>query len=390
MSDAATSGWFQRYLLPGLAFKAVVIGGGYATGRELAEFFLPAGPRGGVMGMLLATGIWSAVCALTFALAQAARAFDYRSFFRCLLGPAWPVFEVAYVLFLVLLLAVFGAAAGSLGNAMFGWPVVAGTLLLMATIGAFAAFGNRSVERLFKWVSFLLYGVYALFLVLALSAFGDRIADSFAADTTHAGWALGGLTYAGYNIIGAVVILPVARHFIGRRDAVVAGLAAGPLAMLPALLFFVCMAAWYPGIGDEALPSDFMLRRLGMPLFHLLFQAMIFSALLESGTGIVHALNERVAVSWQARHGHALPNAARFGIAAPLLVGSIFVAQRYGLVALIAGGYRALAWTLLAIYVLPLASVGAWRLHRHRTGQAVPVPMVASPSADSSLSGDRT
>ena len=42
---AMTPSRFQRFVLPGLAFKAVVIGGGYATGRELAEFFLPAGPR---------------------------------------------------------------------------------------------------------------------------------------------------------------------------------------------------------------------------------------------------------------------------------------------------------------------------------------------------------
>ena len=46
--------WFQRFLLPGFAFKAVVIGGGYATGRELAEFFLGSGPQGGLMGMVLA------------------------------------------------------------------------------------------------------------------------------------------------------------------------------------------------------------------------------------------------------------------------------------------------------------------------------------------------
>lgn len=373
MSRDAAPGWFQRYLLPGLAFKAVVIGGGYATGRELAEFFLPAGPRGGVLGMLLAMAIWSLVCALTFALAQATRAFDYRSFFRRLLGPGWRLFEIAYVLFLVLLLAVFGAAAGALGQAMFGWPLLAGTLLLMAAIGAF---GNRAVEGLFKWVSFLLYGVYALFLVLALTRFGDRVAASFAAHPQHAGWALGGITYAGYNIIGAVVILPVARHFLSRRDALVAGIVAGPLAMLPALLFFVCMAAWYPGIGDEALPSDVMLRHLNLPLFHLLFQAMIFSALLESGTGIVHALNERIAVAWQARHQRPLPNAGRFGIAAALLVGSIFIADRYGLVALIAGGYRALAWTLLAVYVLPLLTVGAWWLWRH------PAPSASVPSGD--------
>ncbi|MCD9004846.1 hypothetical protein LDO31_01080 [Luteimonas sp. XNQY3] len=36
--------WFQRYLLPGFVFQAAVIAGGYATGRALVEFFLPAGP----------------------------------------------------------------------------------------------------------------------------------------------------------------------------------------------------------------------------------------------------------------------------------------------------------------------------------------------------------
>ena len=40
---------------PGLGFKAVVIGGGYATGRELAEFFLPSGPWGGLAAIALAT-----------------------------------------------------------------------------------------------------------------------------------------------------------------------------------------------------------------------------------------------------------------------------------------------------------------------------------------------
>ncbi|GHC08706.1 YkvI family membrane protein [Thermomonas carbonis] len=362
--NAKPPGWFQRYLLPGLAFKAVVIGGGYATGRELAEFFLPSGPRGGVMGMLLAMLIWSAVCAATFALAHAARAYDYRSFFRLLLGPAWPAFEVAYMVFMVLLLAVFGAAAGNVANAMFGWPLLAGTLGLMLAVGVTTAFGSQSVERLFKWASVLLYAVYAVFLVLALSSFGGQVVERFGTVQDTKGWAMAGITYASYNVIGAVVILPVARHFLRRRDAVVAGVIAGPLAMLPALLFFVCMAAWYPTIGNEALPSDFMLRKLDMPVFHLLFQAMIFVALLESGVGVVHALNERVAVAWEARRGVVMPHAARFALAAVLLTGSIFVADYFGLVALIANGYRALAWTLLALFVLPLFTVGLRTLHR--------------------------
>src|SRR3546814_10511304 len=92
------SSWFQRFLLPGFALKAVIIGGGYATGRELAEYFVPSGPWGGLAAMLLATLIWSVVAALTFALARKMRAYDYRSFFEGLLGPAWIAFEVAYLI----------------------------------------------------------------------------------------------------------------------------------------------------------------------------------------------------------------------------------------------------------------------------------------------------
>src|SRR3546814_9550456 len=75
----------------------------------------------------------------------------------------------------------------------------------------------------------------------------------------------GGLTYASYNIVGAVVILPVLRHLTSRRDALVAGLIAGPLSMLPAILFFVAMMAFYPATGAEVLPSDYLLRRMEVP-----------------------------------------------------------------------------------------------------------------------------
>jgi uncharacterized membrane protein YkvI len=354
---------FRRFVLPGLAFKAVVIGGGYATGREIAEFFLPAGPWGGIAAMGVATLIWCVVCATTFVFARRLRERDYRSFFRALLGRAWPVFEIAYVLFVVLILAVFGAAAGAIGSATFGAAPIAGTLCLMAAIAVCTAFGNKSVERVFTWVSLLLYGVYAAFVVLALASFGGRISQTFAvAGGWNDGWLSGGLTYAGYNIIGAVVILPVTRHLTSDRDAIVAGIAAGPLAMLPAFLFFICMCAFVPAISGEALPSDYLLARLDQPWFRYLFQIMIFAALLESGTGAVHAVNERVSTVWQARAGTPLSVRARGAIALALLVTCMLIADRVGLVALIANGYRALAYLLIAVYVVPLLTIGIWRL----------------------------
>ena len=114
------------------------------------------------------------MCIATFLFARADRRARLPSFFRALLGPGWVVFEAAYVLFVVLILAVFGAAAGAIAAAPVGLPAIVGTLALMAGIVAFVAFGNASVERLFNYVSSLLYGVYALFLLLALTRFGDR------------------------------------------------------------------------------------------------------------------------------------------------------------------------------------------------------------------------
>ena len=361
MTGTGTS-WFQRLLLPGFAFKAVVIGGGYATGRELAEFFLPSGPWGGLASMLLATLIWSAVTVLTFLYARAVGALDYRTFFKHLLGPFANVFEVAYVANLVLVLAVFGAAAGALGEAVFHWPRLYGTLCLAAGIGLFTMFGNSSVERLFKWVSIFLYITYGIFLVLALMKFNARIPASFASTAPTQGWMLAGITYAGYNIVGAVIILPVVRHLRSSSDAIKAGLLAGPLAMLPAVIFFVCMCAFYQQIGTETLPADFLLARMDLPLFHLIFQLMIFAALLECGTGFVHAINERVDSAFRQKRGRELPSSMRLLIAGAVLLGSMFLADRFGLVTLIARGYRALAYVILAVYVVPLLTYGAWSL----------------------------
>jgi uncharacterized membrane protein YkvI len=369
---------FQRYLLPGLAFKALVIGGGYATGREVAEFFLPAGPWGGLAAIALATLLFSLGCALTFLFALATRSLDYQSFFKALLGPGWIAWEITYILFVILILAVYGAAAGEIGVALFALPKVAGTLALMAAIILAVMFGNKSVERLFEWVSFLLYGIYAVFFVLAFTSFGGRIADAFAAPAPSTGWALSGATYFSYNIIGAIVVLPVVRHLTSRRDAIVAGAICGPLTMLPALLFFLAAVAYYPEVAAAALPSDFLLQRLDLPLFHFAFQLMVFSALLESGASAVHAFNERVDKAWQRHRGAPLGPGARFALALALLVLCMFLADAFGLVELIGKGYRALAVILLAIFVVPLATIGLARILRPPDRGDHDVPQTAS------------
>lgn len=309
--------------------------------------------------MLLALACWSIVCSATFLFARATRSYEYGAFFRSLLGPAWFLFDIAYACLVLIMLSVFGAAAGAIGAALFGWPEIAGTLGLVSGIATVAAFGSDSVERLFKYVTYFLYAVYVVFVIVAFLHSSERILANFAAPQSTTGWALRGLTYAGYNVVGAVVILPVLRHLTSRKDALIAGLLAGPLAMLPALLFYLCMVAYYPAISSATLPSDYILTRLNAPMLHVVFQMMILAALLESGTGAVHAVNQRVARVLGLR-GRTLSITGRFMLSAAILILSVFVATQFGLVALIARGYRTLAYLFIAVYIVPLLVYGVW------------------------------
>jgi uncharacterized membrane protein YkvI len=377
MSVAKRATPFQRLILPSLAFKAVVIGGGYATGREFAEFFMPSGPQGGILGITLAAVVFSIVCAITFLFAWATQSYDYRTFFRNLLGPGWVVFDASYLIFILIVLSVYGAAAGEIGVALFHWPVLIGTLLLILGIAGIVAYGNEAVERLFGYVTILIYGVYITFIALALTKFSSMIAASFHLGVPARGWVANGLTYSGYQLLCAIVILPVTRHLKSAKDAIVAGALCGPVSMIPGLLYYLSMLAFYPQIQSVALPSDYLLQRFQIPSFHYLFQLMLFFALLESATGTVHAINERVASIYREKEHKRVGKRTRITIAMTMLVLSIFVATKFGLVALIAKGYRFFAYDFIAIYIIPLLTFGVWLTIRKL--RAAPIRLESAP-----------
>ena len=84
--------------------QSVIIGGGYGTGRELVEFFTNQGMGAGVLGILVATTVMSVTFALSLVVANRFNAYDYRTFFKVLLGPAWFLFEILMVLLFIVVL----------------------------------------------------------------------------------------------------------------------------------------------------------------------------------------------------------------------------------------------------------------------------------------------
>lgn len=355
--------------MPGFLLQSVIVGGGYATGRELVEFFLSAGPAGGLLGMLVATVLFSIASALSFELARMSRSYNYRDFFRQLLGRGWIAFEIAYFALGLLVIAVVGAAAGELVTNHLGAPGAVGTLLLMAAVGVLVFRGSSLIEKVLAGWSFLLYGTYATLVAIYLWRFGDALVVNLAQDTVGDGWLGKGFAYFGYNVAVIPIILFCVRHMRSRKDAFTAGALAGPLVMIPALLFYLAMAATWPAILEAPVPSDFMTQRLGIAWLSAIFYVVIFGTFVETGTAFIHAINERVAEALREK-GRIMPQWLRLLIAVIVLLIAVVLAVRIGLIDLIAKGYGTLTWVFIALFAIPLCTVGVWRIRTQKvTGE---------------------
>lgn len=358
----------QTYFVPGLVIQAVLVGGGYATGRELVEFFLTIGPLSGLVGMALTAAIISVGSMIGFELARRDAAYDYRSFMGLLLGRARFLFEIVYFAGLMLVLAIVSAAAGELLFDLLGWSHLLSACLFMAAVAGLVFFGNSVIERVISAWSVIFYITYGLLFVLVLGRFGDQMGAAVTAEPFRPGETLwNAVSYAAYNIPLLPVLIFVARNFKSRREALVAGAISGPLILLPGFAFLLTLSAFYPDITQSTLPVQTVLAQLDNPGLSLALRLVILGALVKTGAGLLHGFNERLA-----RHFADMEKPLHAGIrplvAFIIMLIAIVAATRIGLVDLIGRGYRYSALFYLAVLVVPLFTIGAWRAFMRKEG----------------------
>ena len=338
-------------------------------GRELVEFFLNFGPVGGLLGMwLVSTVVWSAVCATSFEIARMTRAYDYRSFSRELLGGFWWLYEICYLVMMLIVLSVIAAAAGSITEEMFGLPYAVGVALMMVAVGFLVLKGTAIVEKFLSLWSLVLYAVYIAFLAACWWTFGDDIRAALGEGEVKSGWFLGGVEYAAYNVGTLPAILFTIRHLERRKEAVTAGLLAGPIAIVPGFFFYLTMVGRYPDVLSDTVPSITLLNAIGSNLFLYVFQVMLLGTLVETGTALIHAFNERVASALEEKHEH-LKSGLRPVVAVGLLALATVMAQA-GLEDLISTGYGTVTYGFWLVYLLPVLTWGLVRVLKSPSSEA--------------------
>jgi uncharacterized membrane protein YkvI len=370
------AGRYGRYVLPAVIFQSVLIGGGYATGREIVQF----GARFGALGVWNILAIFTGftlTAILTYEFARVTRSYNYRSFMRHLIGWLWPLFDVLWVVLAVLIVAIMSAAAGEIGQQVLGIPYFAGVGLVIVVVAILNFYGKHLIEG-FKSVGTTF--LYLMYIVLAASilllrwdnvqevfATGNTAAldgSSFLNSPTIAAALAAGLLYVGYNLIVLTAVLFSLDRQTTRKETVLSGVITGVLATIPFILTYLCILGFYPGEEVLGAPVPWLAmvtQTGGSGLLAAFFAVMVVYTLIETATGLIHALTDRVSDTLKELGRRPLTGAQSALISGAVLAGAALLSQ-VGIIDLVAVGYTAMAYLFLALFALPLVTVGLYRI----------------------------
>lgn len=378
IADRAAGGSkFARYLLPAIIFQSVLIGGGYATGREIVEF----GARFGSLGVWSIVAVFvgfTVMSILTYEFARVTRSYNHRPFMRRLIGPGWPVFDVLYVVMAVLSIAVLGSAAGEIGASILGLPYLVGVGLVILLVALITFFGRGLIERMKSTGTMLVYLVYVTLAIAILSTRWDNVREVFATGNTGAldsssfmnsptvlAALAAGVLYVGYNLVVVVAVMFSLDRLTQRKESIWGGVLTGVLSVIPFILTYLCILSFYPGeeILGAAVPWLAMVGELGTGagVLAAFFAVVVIYTLVETSVGIIHALVGRIDDSMKeaGRGGLTGGQSAIFG--GVVLLGAMLLSQ-VGIFNLVASGYTYMAYAFLILFALPLATIGVYKI----------------------------
>ena len=344
----------KAILLPGLVFQSTIIGGGYASGRELVEFFLQYGPVAGYFGFILTFFIFSVVLIVSFEFARITNSYDYKTFFQYLLGRLWFLYELFFFITLIIVVSVCSSLAGEIIAHATGQNEIIGMIVFICIVTLVSSLGTERIEKFMSLWSVALYGTYFMFFMYGIKQVNIQNTDILYILPKNNDWLNGAATFAVSSLAAIPVVLFSLRSLDSCCSSIAAGLNASLLAIMPGLAFYTVMVGYYPEIINDTVPLTRILLEIDSQILSGLFPLIIFGTLIETCSALLHTFNERLSVGINKK----ISSQKRAIITFLMLASTIFIAEKAGFIYLITKGYSIISWIFYALFFIPLFTVG--------------------------------
>ena len=132
--------------------------------------------------------------------------------------------------------------------------------------------------------------------------------------------------------------------------------------MIPALLLLLAMGCTLSTVAAAEVPVTVIFDMLDMKWLYILFEIVLFGTLIETGTGFIKAVTDRIEATVEKKSGK-LPSGLRPVLALVFVLIGVGVST-FGLTGLIAKGYGTACWGFLVIYVIPMLTIGIYKISK--------------------------
>jgi len=360
----------SRYVLPGIILQSVLIGGGYATGREIVEYGAKYGAMGWLSGFASFIG-FSLMAILSFEMVRLFKLYDFKSLLKSLIGPFYRLFDVVYIMLMLIIIAVMSSATGAIVEQMTGLNYWVGVSVITVVVGILNFYGEKIIACFESVGTVLLYIGYISFSALVISQGSGHISQvmntgdiSFTPDVTVLSALWTGILYVGYNLVVFPASFFTIKEQNNTRQSVIGGLIAGLLMTIPWFMTYFAIMAFYPDTSVLAAPVPWLVMMTAdkAPSWLFLFFGLVMGwTLIETATGMIHAMLGRIDKGLADSGRPAMARSRRAVLTIAILAASAVLAK-FGIIDLIAKGYNALSYAIIVLLLVPLLTVGLYKI----------------------------
>ena len=280
------------------AFVGVIVGAGFASGRELLQMFVDFGVWG-LLGAVVSAAFFTFLGMALAGMGSRLQATSHKDVVYALCGRYLGVFvDLMITFFMFAVTVVMLAGGGALLEQQFGLPAIYGSVLVTLIVVAVVCLdvhkvigmiGAATPLLILTAVGVALYGAATRDLSFAEL---DQLASQQQAGASH--WLLGALLYVSYNIVAGVPILAIMGGAAkSEKQAIWGGILGGAVLGLLMLVMSLGLLSRLDSVADLPMPMLFIASEAS-PVLGLLMAIIIFCMILNTAVGTLYSFSARL------------------------------------------------------------------------------------------------
>jgi len=286
------------------AYMSVVVGGGFASGQEVLQFFTGYG-MASVIGTLVSAALFAFLGMQIARMSSNMQANSHKKVLYTLFGTrAGLVVDVVLSFFLFGVGVVMLAGSGSIFTQQYGWPPLVGSVFMTVLVVATLCLKVKGIIRLISIIMpvllllILAITTYSFFNSTASSETLNKVAQeipTISSDWPISNWFFGAVLYASFNIAVGFPMLAVIGGMTRSEKTAASGGAMGGLGL--GLLVFLLNIGLFANI-DTLIGVE--MPTLGLasnisPVLAIIMSATLICMIYSTAVGMFFAFSTRFA-----------------------------------------------------------------------------------------------